>query len=254
MPANPRLGVKDLAAVLNHSARDIRDLAREAELGSEGVDSPVLRDRSTRQPLTDKDGWAYAIVATPPSRRGRPRLDESNWAFRPVKPPHGPTLLAQRYLQPGSMLPRNHQIITAIASEAGMVPGAPLRAWGCNSPGAAPQVITADGPGPILGMLLRPEGAAEGWEPRMGDSLEVLVQGTLLLPSAGPIGMGAIDRLLWDPEVLCWRGEPVKARSLLELQGSWGLDHSSNGVEPAAALIDGIHGLRLDWLPTPSPE
>lgn len=112
-------------------------------------------------------------------------------------------------------------------------------------------MITADGPGPILGMLLRPEGAAEGWQPRMGDRVQALVQGTLLLPSAGPIGMGAVDRLLWDPEDLCWRGEPLEGRRMLELRGSWGLDHCSKDGELAAALIDGKFGLRLEWVSHP---
>jgi hypothetical protein len=253
MPAHPRLGVKDVAAALHRSERDIRDLAREALRGSEGADLEVLRNRATSEPITDEDGWAYAIVATPPGGRGRPRIDESNWAFRPVKPPQRSMTLAQRNLLPGCVQGTNHQIITAVAAEAGIVPGAPVRALGKNPSAEATQVIMSNEPGPVVGMLLRPEGTAEGWKSRMGDNLVVLVQGTLLLPSAGPIGIGAIDRLLWDPEVLCWRGEPVKARSLLELQGSWGLDHSSKGVEPAAALIDGIHGLRLDWLPTPIP-
>jgi hypothetical protein len=254
MPAHPRLGVKDVAAALHRSERDIRDLAKEATLGSEGADWPVLRNRKTSEPITDEDGWAYAIVATPPGGRGRPRFDESNWAFRLVKPPQRAITLAQRYLLSGCVQGINHQIITAIAAEAGIVPGAPVRALGKNPSTEATQVITSNEPGPVLGMLLRPEGTAEGWKSRMGDHVQVLVQGTLLLPAAGPIGHRPVDRLLWDPETLCWCCEPLKARSLLELRGSWGLDHNSQAGEPAAAHIDGNLGLRLDWVPTPSPK
>jgi hypothetical protein len=260
MPAHPRrMVVKDIAAELNCDEREIRALAREAmarnaALGPEQVDWPVLRDRETGKPITDYAGWAYAIVAAPPDRRGRPRLDESNWAFRRVKPPRGAITLSQRYLLTGCVLGINHQIITAIAAEAGIVPGAPVRALGKKTSTESVQVTASNEPGPVLVMLLRPEGTTEGWHSRMGDHVQVLVQGLLLLPAAGPIGYGPVDRLLWDPEALCWCGEPVKARSLLELRGNWGLDHCSQAGEPAAARIHGNPGLRLDWVPIPSPE
>lgn len=248
MPDSLRLGAKDLEAALNRSEGDIKALAREAVARQEGVEWPVLRDRTTGEPLTDSAGHAYAVVqGIAPGKRGRPPTGKG-LTFRAVKPPQEPIKLAQRYLLSGCVLSKNHQSIAGIAAEAGIVPGAPVRAWGRNTPGASTQVIEAKEPGPVLGMLLRPEGTAEGWQSRMGDHVEVLVEGTVLLPAVGPIGYGVVDRLLWDPEELCWRGEPVKARSLLELRGSWGLDHNSQAGEPAAVLINGNPGLRLEWI------
>ncbi len=253
MPAGPRLGVNDLAKVRNRTARDIRELAREAMDAPDMVDWPVLRDRTTGEPITDKDGLAYAVVDAPPARRGRPALSrgEVEWTLRPVKPPPRVTL-AQRYLLHGSSLGRKLEIINAIAAAAGIIPGSPVRALGCDSPGEAKQVISADRPGPVLGMLLRPECRPMDWRTGLGDHVEVLVRGTLLLPAAGPVGMcPGSNRLLWDPESLCWRGEPVEGRRMLELLGSWGLDHSSDGTEPPAAFIDSDQGLRLEWVHHP---
>jgi len=245
MPAYPRLGVKDVAAALYRDGKTIQELAREAINRQEGVEWPVLRDRTTGAPLTDSEGLAYAVVQVPPDKRGRPPAG-MEWAFRRVNPPQGVITLAQRYLLPGCVLGINHQIITAIAAEAGIVPGAPVRARGKNPSTEATQVITSNEPGPVLGMLLRPEGTAEGWKSKKGGHVQVLVQGTLLLPAVGPIGYGPVDRLLWDPEALCWCSEPVKGRSLLQLRGSWGLDHSSQAGESASVLIDGNPGLRLE--------
>lgn len=112
-------------------------------------------------------------------------------------------------------------------------------------------MIAADGPGPVLGMLLRPEGWA-GYELAMGHLVEVLVRGRLLLPAKGPIGTGpGTDLLLWDPEASRWRGELVEGIKLLELLGLWGLDHIGDGDEPVAAHIGGNHGLRLHWVSHP---
>lgn len=256
MPAYPRLVVQDVAAALDRDEREIRALAKEAvkrnaTLGSQQVDWPVLRDRKTGKPITDVDGWAYAIVASPPDRRGRPRLEESGYIFRRVIPPQGAITLAQRYLLTGCVVCINHRITTAIAAEAGIVPGAPVRAMGMKNSTESMQVTASNEPGPVLGMLVRPEGTAEGWKSRMGDHVQVLVQGTILLPAAGPIGYGP-NRLLWDPEALCWSSESEKACNLLELRGSWGLDHSSEAGEPASVIIDGNSGLQLDWVPTTS--
>lgn len=253
MPVGPDLRVKDLVKALSRTDSDIRDLARDAKDGPDGAEWPVLKDRTTGAPITDKDGWAYAVVAAPPGRRGRPSLrrGEYPWTFRRVEPPQSVTL-AQRFLLPGSTQGRDHKIIDAIAAAAGITPGAPVRAQVGDRPGEPTQVISADCAGPVLGMLLRPEGRQVGWRTAMGDCVEVLVWGTLLLPAAGPIGMGpGFDRLLWDPEACCWRGEPVEGSSLLELLGSWGLDHSSDGGEPVAALIGGDDGLRLQWVRHP---
>lgn len=256
MPAPPRLVVQDVAAALHRDERDIRALAKEAmarnaTLGSQQVDWPVLRDRKTGKPITDDDGWAYAIVASPPDRRGRPRLEESSWIFRRVEPPLGHVTLAMRYLLTGCVLSINHQIITAIAAEDGIVPGAPVRALDMKTSAESMQVTPSNEPGPVLGILVRPEGTAEGWKSRMGGEVQVLVQGTILLPAAGPIGYGPVDRMLWDPEAQCWSyREMEKSRRLLELRGSWGLDHNSQAGEPASVFIDEIPGLRLDWVPS----
>lgn len=196
----------------------------------------------------DREGLAYAVLQAPPNKQGRPR---EGYAFRPVQPPQRAITLAERYLLSGCVQGKNHQSITAIAAEAGIVPGAPVRALGKNPSTEATRVTTSNEPGPVVGMLLRPEGTAEGWKTRKDDHVEVLVQGTLLLPAAGPIGYGTIDRLLWDPEALCWRGEPLEDSRLLELRGSWGLDHCSKDGELAAALIDGKFGLRLEWVSHP---
>ena len=250
MPDYPRLRVKDLAAALHRSEKTIQELAREAIDRQEGVEWPALRDRTTGAPLTNSEGLAYAVVQAPPDTPGRPPTG-MGWAFRPVQPPQRAITLAERYLLSGCVLGMHHQSITAIAVEAGIVPGAPVRALGKKTSTGSMQVTTSNEPGPVLGMLLRPEGTAEGWKTMKDEHVEVLVQGTLLLPAAGPIGYAAVDRLIWDTEALCWRGEPVKARSLLELRGSWGLDHNSLAGEAAATLIDGNLGLWLDWVSHP---
>jgi hypothetical protein len=245
MPVSPRLHVKDLVALLNHCERDIKALAREAINRQEGVEWPVLRDRTTGAPLMDQEGLVYAVVQAPPNKRGRPR---EGYVFRPVQPPQGYISLAERYLLSGRVLSKNHQIITAIAAEAGIIPGAPVRVQSDNTSAETTQVITAKEPGPVHGILLRPEGTAEGWKTKTGDHVEVLVEGTVLLPAVGPIGYGVVDRLLWDPKDLCWCSEPERGLSLLQLRGSWGLDHSSQAGELAAAFIDGNLGLRLEQM------
>ncbi|MCT0231908.1 hypothetical protein [Synechococcus sp. CS-1327] len=253
MSASPYLGVKDLAKALSRSDRDIRLLARDAKGGSNSAEWPVLRDRTTGEPITDKDGWAYAVITSTNGLQGRP-LSGKAWSFRQVKPPQIVTA-AQRYLLPGITVGRDQKIFDAIAAAAGINPGAPVRVLGGAKQNEPTQVILADSPGPVLGMLLRPEGKREDWKSRMGDRVEVLVKGTLLLPAEGPIGMGpGLDRLLWDPEVSCWRGEPQKGRSLLELLGSWGLDHQSDGSEPVAVLIGEGNGLRLEWMYESNPD
>lgn len=249
MPGGPDLGVEDIAKALNRCERDIRGLARAAKNGSNWVEWPVLRDRTTGEPITDKDGWAYAVIAAPPPRRGRPaRLrGENSWCFRQVKPPQGRVTLAKRFLLPGSPLGRGHKIIEAVAAAADIVPGAPVRALGDARPGEPVKVIAAEGPGPVLGILLLPEGRPVGWLTRKDNRLEVLVRGTVQLPAAGPIGMGpGFDRLLWDPHARCWREEPVEGHSLLELLGSWGIEHSSDGGEPVAVWVDSDQGLALE--------
>ncbi|QPN64704.1 hypothetical protein [Synechococcus sp. CBW1004] len=247
MPPGPRLTANELAKVLNRDPRNIRELAEEAKDRADGVDWPVLRNQSTGEPITDKDGWAYALVASSPGRRGRPATSrgETPWSFQQVIPPQGSATLAQRFLQPGTTVGRNHKIINAIAAAAGIAPGTPVRELAGARQVDPPQVMASDGPETILGILLRPEDSELGWQTNMGDRVEVLVRGKLLLPSAGPIGNGpSWDRLLWDPENLCWHGEPLDGTILLELLGSWGLEHSSNGEEPPAVFIDSEKGLR----------
>ena len=201
----------------------------------------------------------------PPARRGRPAKGrgETDWCFRrgaPPKPRPPRLTISQRFVLPGNTLGRGHKTINAIAAAAGITPGAPVRALGDARPGEPTQVIEADGPGAVLGILLRPEGRPEGWLTKKNDAVEVLAQGALFLPAPGPIGMGAvdpeapagctpalIDLLLWDPEALCWRGEVVEGRNLLRLWGTWGLEHTSHDGEPAAVFIDATHDLRLSW-------
>lgn len=65
MPVWRDLAVKDLAEALYRDERDIRSLARKAKQGSDRVEWPVLKDRKTGKPITDKDGLAYAVVASP---------------------------------------------------------------------------------------------------------------------------------------------------------------------------------------------
>lgn len=270
MPVGCDLRVKDVAGSLGFTERYIRDLAADAKNRSDKVEWLALRDRSTGEPLTDKDGWAYVVVTSPPARRGRPNISagEHCWTFRRVEPTE-PVVFTpepvvttqkprvtteQRYLLPGSPLGRDQRIILAIAAAAGIMSADPVRVLIGAREGEPMQVKAADGPGPVLGMALRPEGWTGSWQTNMGDRVEVLVRGALLLPTAGPIGMGpGFDRLLWDPEAHSWCGEPMEGRRLLELFGSAGLDHSSDGSEPAVALINGDLGLRLDWVHNPEP-
>jgi hypothetical protein len=284
MPVGCDPHVKDLAESLGFTERYIRNLATAAKKRSDRVEWLALRDPSTGEPLTDKDGWAYVVVTSPPTRRGRPKITagEHCWTFRRVEPTEPvvftpepvvftpePVVFTpepvvttqeprvtteQRYLLPGSPLGRDQRIILAIAAAAGIMSADPVRVLIGAREGEPMQVKAADGPGPVLGMALRPEGWTGSWQTNMGDRVEVLVRGALLLPTAGPIGMGpGFDRLLWDPEAHSWCGEPMEGRRLLELFGSAGLDHSSDGSEPAVALINGDLGLRLDWVHNPEP-
>jgi hypothetical protein len=254
MPEGFKLGAKELASVLSRTERDIRLLARAAKDSGDRQEWPVLRDRTTGEPIKDNDGWSYAVVTAPPDRQGRPskKRAEDAWTFRRVHPPHPRLTTAQRYLLPGNALGHSNTIIEAVAAEAGIVAGAPVRALGDPKPGEPIQVVTADSPGPVLGMLLRPESWQAGRSSSMGDRAGVLVDGTLLLPAAGPIGMGpGDDHLLWDPEARSWRGVIVEGRGLLELFGGWALDCSSDGAEPVVVNIYCDRDLQLDWVRAP---
>ncbi|SBO44255.1 protein of unknown function [Cyanobium sp. NIES-981] len=249
MAAESDLCVEDLAQELHLTDRYIRELARAAISRSGKVGLTLLEDPTTGKPIKGEDGLAFSVVSSPPSRRGRPskKRGESTWAFRRVR--LDSVTLAQRYLLPGSPQGRNQKSIKAIAAAAGITPGGPVRGLSDASPGEPTHVIAADDPGPVLGMLLLPEGMPVEWRPSKGDHVEVLVRGTLLVPTAGPIGMGpGFDRILWDLETQCWWGEPQEERRLLEMFGSWGLDHESDGRKPAAVLLSGVQGLRLDWV------
>lgn len=255
MPAGLRLGTEDVATALDRTERDIQLLARDAEDNAENQ-WPVLRDRTNGEPMTDEDGMAYLVVAAPPNRPGRPSLKrgETPWVFRRVDPRYVVTL-ADRYLLPGNPQGRSQKIIDAIAAAPGIIPGAPVRALGGARPGKPTRVIAADEPGPVLGMLLRPEGRPVGWETQMDSLVQVLVWGKMLLPAKGPIGRGpGLDRLLWDPEARCWRGKQVEGRGLLELRGSWGLDHDSDGDELPVVLLNGDLGLELRLPEQPKAE
>jgi hypothetical protein len=247
MPEGFKLGVKDLASVLSRTERDIRLLARAAKDSGDRQEWPVLRNRTTGEPIKDNDGWSYAVVTAPPPRRGRPskKCAEDAWSFRRVHPPQPRLTTAQRFLLPGNALGHRNKIIDAVAAEAGIVAGAPVRVLR----DAMPSLCSANDPGSVLGMLLRPEGRPVGWQTEKHDRVEVLVQGMVSLPAAEAIGTGpGFDWLLWDPEARCWRGEPGERRNLLELLGSWGLEASSDGGEPLVALIGGGDPLRLEWV------
>lgn len=246
MPDGRYLFAKDLAKSLSFSPEYIRRFA-EFSVNRPGMNErPLLRHQSTGELITDKDGWAFAIVASPTGRRGRPssKRGEHPWTFRRVEPPQPRVTAAQIYLLPGSPLGRDQKIIRAIAAAAGIMAADPVRVAIGARQEEPMQVVAADGPGPVLGMALRPEWRPGSWQTSKGDHLEVMVRGALLLPTAGPIGVGpGMYRLLWDPETHCWCGQPGEVRRLLELFGSAGLDHISDGSEPAVALINGDVGL-----------
>jgi hypothetical protein len=215
-----------------------------------------LRCRSTGKPLVD-------VVDVAPNRKGRPAITrgEKKWSFIRIEPPQGYTTLAERYLLPGTALwgTGTSRVVKAVVCEAGIVPGSPVRMLDDYAPSEIAHVIAANEPGPILGILLRPEGASKRWETKAKQSdqdeglvVDVMVQGCLLLPAKGPIGVApSWEKLLWDPENRCWLGQSPEGSShlnLLELVGSWGFDHSSESEEPAAVFIDGSKGLNLELL------
>jgi hypothetical protein len=253
MPVIKYFSVNDVAELLHRSDSDIKEFARRARERSERVEWPALRDRATGDPITDGEGKAYVVVAGPTGRVGRPssKRGEHPWTFRRMEPPQKCTL-SQRYLLPGKPLERGHETIKAMAAGAGITPGGPVRALDGTRPGGLAEVVSADGPGPVLGMVLRPDGTVVGDLINMGDRVEVLVSGTMLLPAAGPIGAGPdLDQLLWDPEAQSWLGEPVEGKRLLELLGIWRIDHLSDGGEPVAVHIGNTRGLRLQWVDYP---
>ena len=155
MQAGPELSAEEVAKALGRHSRDIQTLAREAVDRSEGVEWPVLRERGTGKPITIKvkggdedkdDGYrAFAVVATPPARRGRPAKNrgETGWKFRQVTPPQPRVTIPQRFLLPGQTLGRGPTTIDAVAAEEGIAPGAPVRALRDAKPGERMHVIAA---------------------------------------------------------------------------------------------------------------